>query len=288
MTFTATDFEFKQRFWIISAIIFLAFGCYNIDRTNVTFALAQKILGPGVSTDSPLFDRYQLIIVTIGSLFVYLAALLRSWAESYLHSSIVHDAAIHSDQLVAEGPYRHVRNPLYLGNDLLGLGLGVLASRLGFIVMVVGMFLFTLRLILREEAGLLATQGESYRRYFNAVPRLWPSLRARVPSGGAKPDWRDGLTGEIFMWSIPIGMTAFVITQRLWSFWLVMSVGFAIYFLQAHLRKRPTASQSSVGARHAVPERPNSERTPRAIAKPASKAVHSRLGRWYYRSTQGR
>jgi hypothetical protein len=44
------------------------------------------------------------------------------------------------------------------------------------------------------------------------------------------------------MWSIPIGMTAFVITQRLWSFWLVMAVGFAIYFRQAYLRKRPATS----------------------------------------------
>ena len=164
MSFAATDFEFKNRFWIIGAVIFLAFGCYNIDRTNITFALTQKILGPGVSPDTPVFDRYRLAIVTIGSLFVYFAALHRSWAESYLHSSIVHDAAIHSDQLVAEGPYRYVRNPLYLGNDLLAIGLGVLTSRLGFVVMDLGMFIVTYRLILHEEAGLLATQGEGYRR----------------------------------------------------------------------------------------------------------------------------
>ena len=145
MSFAATDFEFKQRFWIIGGVIFLAFFCYNLDHTNIAFALTQKILGPTVNPDSPIFDRYQLAIVTIGSLFVYLAALLRSWAESYLHSSIVHDAAIHSDQLVAEGPYRYVRNPLYLGNDLLAIGLGTLASRLGFVVMVVGMFIFTYR-----------------------------------------------------------------------------------------------------------------------------------------------
>ena len=105
MSFAATDFEFKHRFWIISAVIFLAFFCYNLDHTNIAFALTQKILGPTAHADTPIFDRYQLAIVTIGSLFVYLAALLRSWAESYLHSSIVHDAAIHSDQLVAEGPY---------------------------------------------------------------------------------------------------------------------------------------------------------------------------------------
>jgi hypothetical protein len=114
-----------------------------------------------------------------------------------------------------------------------------MVSRFGFVVMVVGMFLFTYRLILREEAGLLTAQGESYRRYLNAVPRLWPSLRPRIPSGSVKPNWCDGFAGEIFMWSIAIVMTAFVLTQRLWVFWLVMGAGFAIYFLQAYLRKRP-------------------------------------------------
>ena len=135
-----------------------------------------------------------------------------------------------------------MRNPLYLGNLLLALGLAAFASRLGALVLVVGMFLFCYRLILREEAGLLATQGESYRRYFNAVPRLWPSLRPRVPSGGAKPNWRDGFSGEIFMWTIPIGTTDFVLTQRLWAFWLVTALGFTIYFLQAYLRKHPATS----------------------------------------------
>jgi hypothetical protein len=83
MSFAATDFEFKNRFWIIGAIIFTAFGCYNIDHTNVAFALTRKILGSSVNSDSPVFERYQLAIIAIGSLFVYLAALLRSWAESY-------------------------------------------------------------------------------------------------------------------------------------------------------------------------------------------------------------
>ena len=238
MTFAATAFEFKQRFWIIGAIIWLGFSCYAFDKTNFAAAVAAKILGPAVANDSPLFDRYQLAVVAAGAIIVGLGALLRSWAESYLHSSIVHDANIHSEQLVAEGPYRHVRNPLYVGNVLMAVGLGTITSRLGFIVMVVGMFIFCYRLILREEAELQLTQGESYRKYLAVVPRFWPSLRARVPSGGAKPNWRDGLTGEIFFWSIAIGLAAFAITQRIWATWVTMAAGFLIYFLQAYLRKR--------------------------------------------------
>lgn len=123
-------------------------------------------------------------------------ALIRSWAEAYLHSSVVHDAKMHSDQLTADGPYRYVRNPLYLGTVLLALGLGTMASRFGFAIVVAGIPVIVYRLILREEAGLLASQGERYREYFRAVPRLIPALHPRVPSGEARPDWVDGFTGK--------------------------------------------------------------------------------------------
>jgi hypothetical protein len=35
-----------------------------------------------------------------------------------------HDTALHSDKLVADGPYRHLRNPLYAGVFLINGGLG--------------------------------------------------------------------------------------------------------------------------------------------------------------------
>ena len=35
-----------------------------------------------------------------------------------------------------------------------------MASRVGFVILVLGIYLFDLRLILREEANLAATQGE--------------------------------------------------------------------------------------------------------------------------------
>jgi protein-S-isoprenylcysteine O-methyltransferase Ste14 len=167
-----------------------------------------------------------------------LAALVRSWAEAYLHSSVVHDSQLHSDRLVADGPYRRVRNPLYLGNILLAVGMGLMASRTGFLVLVIATVPFVYRLILREEAGLLESQGESYRRYYETVPRLWPSWRARVPAGGGRPNWVDGFAGETFVWSFAIGMVVFDVTLRLVHFWVIMGVGLAVYFLQAWLRKR--------------------------------------------------
>jgi protein-S-isoprenylcysteine O-methyltransferase Ste14 len=241
MTWRATEFEFRHRFWIISGIFYLGFSCYMWDRTNVSVALARMIPG---GMHSPLVGRWIRAILGMGVLIVTLAALVRSWAEAYLHSSVVHDRQLHSERLVANGPYRWVRNPLYLGNILLAFGLGPMASRTGFLVLVVATVPFVYRLILREEAGLLESQGDGYRRYFETVPRLWPSWRPRVPAGGGRPNWVDGFAGETFIWSFAIGMAVFDVTLRLAHFWIIMGAGFAVYFLQAWARKRRARNYS--------------------------------------------
>jgi protein-S-isoprenylcysteine O-methyltransferase Ste14 len=187
-------------------------------------------------------DHLIVELFALGTFIVALAALIRTWAGSYLHSSIIHDGSLHGEQLVADGPYRYVRNPLYLGNLLLAVGIGVLASRAGFLVIVLGMAIIVYRLILREEATLLASQGESYRRYYAAVPRLLPSLTPRVPASGAKPNWVDGFTGEFMMWAATAAMAVFTVTQHIAYFWAVFGAGLVIYFLQSFLRERAKKS----------------------------------------------
>jgi protein-S-isoprenylcysteine O-methyltransferase Ste14 len=234
MSWRATEFEFHNRFWIIMGTYCLGFGCYVWDHMNMSVALTRMILG---SLNSPLAMPWIRAILAVGVLLVTLAVLVRSWAEAYLHSSVVHDSEMHSDRLVADGPYRRVRNPLYLGNILLAVGMGPMASRTGFFILVGATVPFVYRLILREEASLLESQGDSYRRYFETVPRLWPSLRPRVPASGARPNWVDGIVGETCMWSLAIGMAVFDVTLRLAHFWIIMGTGFTVYFLQAWVRK---------------------------------------------------
>ncbi|HUL16055.1 MAG TPA: isoprenylcysteine carboxylmethyltransferase family protein [Terriglobales bacterium] len=237
MNFRATEFEFRFRFWFIAAIFWLGFSLYGVDHTNFSVALSQLILR-SPDRNSPAFGHCITILFALGTLSVALGALLRSWGVAYLHSSVVFDPALHREQLVADGPFRYVRNPLYLGNLFLVLGVGLLASRLGFFVLLFGMLLFVYRLIFREEAALLQTQGESYARYLAAVPRLIPSLRPRLPSRGAKPNWLDGFTGESFMWGGAAALAVFTATHNIRFFWIVFGAGFAIYFFQQFLRRR--------------------------------------------------
>src|SRR4029077_967328 len=117
-----------------------------------------------------------------------------------LRTEVVHDTTQHSEALVADGPFRYTSNPLYLANLPMAAGIGVMASRSGFVFLVLANWIFVYRLIFREEEALLKTQGESYRTYLKAVPRFWPSLRPRVPSGNLAPKWGQAFAGESFVW----------------------------------------------------------------------------------------
>jgi hypothetical protein len=140
-----------------------------------------------------------------------------------------------------------VRNPLYLGTFFLSIGLGLLASRSGFLVLAMGGAIRILRLIGREEAELGKEQGERFRAFCRAVPRLLPSLRARIPGSGAKPQWAQAFRGEAFMWGFFLTMAAFAITLRDRVAWILGGTTLALWFLERALERLKSATASAKG-----------------------------------------
>src|SRR5262249_6795518 len=110
----ATDWEFRQRFFVFGLIFGLAFFMYSIDHVNAGVAIAEALAGP--SADSAKATAIAHVVFGVGALLVVIAVAIRSWGTAYLRSEVVHDAALHSEGLVADGPYRRVRNPIYFGN----------------------------------------------------------------------------------------------------------------------------------------------------------------------------
>jgi len=234
----ATTFEFRYRFWVIGAIFWAGFSLYRVDPVNAGYALSVWL---SAHTGWPQAVLLRLIFA-LAALITVAAAVLRTWACSFLHSDVVHDGALHSDRLVADGPYRYLRNPLYLGTILLAVGMGVMASRLGFAVIVLGILIFTLRLIGREEAELMASQGESYLNYRKAVPCLVPSFSPRVPEGGGRSQWMQSFQGEGFFWGFTIAMVVFAITLKVVYFWYALGIAFLLYLLNYAMLKKQSQS----------------------------------------------
>ena len=245
----ATEFEFRQRFWLIMLLFWGGFWLYGIDRANVTDWIVHQIV-PANHSLRQLLDR---AFFAFGAFLLLLAAWLRTWAAAYLQSSVVHDANLHSEAVVADGPYRYMRNPLYLGGLLLAVGVGFLASRVGFVFMVGGMTLLYFRLMGLEEANLVREQGDTYREFCRRVPRFWPSLTPRVPRGNLPPRWGQAFLGELFMWGFFFGVACFAITLNIHITWWVIGVTLGVWIIRTivvHTRakaRRPSSPQPDGG-----------------------------------------
>lgn len=96
---------------------------------------------------------------------------------------------------VASGPYRHVRNPMYIGGLMVFLGFGMMErSPAVMLLAIMVAFGFHLFVLLVEEPGLERRFGVSYLAYKRSVPRWIPSVslgrkrRRDVPEDGTGPE----------------------------------------------------------------------------------------------------
>jgi protein-S-isoprenylcysteine O-methyltransferase Ste14 len=236
----ATTFEFRKRFWLIGLIFSMSFFLFTLDPMDSGVWLAQGLFGPTA-------DRGEVRLVFLGATLLVLgAALVRTWATAYLHSGVVHDRELHTEGLVADGPYRYTRNPLYFATILMSVGIGLFASRLGFVFLNVALYLFLRRLIGREEEELARERGEDYRAYLSAVPRFWPSLWPRVPASGAVPRFGQAIVGEVFFWGFAAATLAFALTFDLRAYFAIATLGFVLYFTLVPRLKgsRPSGSDT--------------------------------------------
>ena len=116
--------------------------------------------------------------IIIGSLLIVLGEWLRMWAVGYAGGSTRTRTLGAARDLVTTGPYAHVRNPLYLGNLLLSLGVCIMANVYWTIaILVIGYFVQYTPIIRSEEAYLLESCGATYRDYYAAVRRFLPHFR---------------------------------------------------------------------------------------------------------------
>src|SRR3954471_22644049 len=230
----ATDWEFKNRAAIFGCIFGFSFFLFSLDHVNATSWLAAK-LAFTTGTDEVLVER---TLFSIAALLVVGAALVRTWGSGYLRSEVVYASEIKTATLVADGPYRYVRNPLYFGNVLIGLGMGAMASRLGFVVLQVLMLIFCYRLIFREEAELRAVQGEQYDAFKKAVARLCPSLTPRIPAAGGTANWTAGFKAEGWVWGFALAVALFAATLNLKVFYLVLGISLVVFFVVAIARRK--------------------------------------------------
>jgi len=135
-------------------------------------------------------EAHSPLWLAAGLLCCLAGQLLRAWVIGQVPDG----TSGQNEKLIAtglntRGPYARVRNPLYLGNLGISLGLALVAhSALLFALTGFLFFVQYAAIISVEEAFLRERFGAEYLAYCARVPRFWPDLFARsaAPSAAAR------------------------------------------------------------------------------------------------------
>ena len=147
--------------------------------------------------------KYQAHQTTSMSLF--LAGLIiafasqgfRMYSASYLWGRQA-VTEVGADFLCTSGPFAYTRNPLYLGNLIIGIGTSIAINEWYAYVLFVLSWVFVYYIVIPyEERFLQEKYGDVYKEYMAHTGRVKPKLRPYKSNTQVAPDYRAGIWGEI-------------------------------------------------------------------------------------------
>lgn len=160
---------------------------------------------------------------------------------------------VYAETLVQEGMFAHCRNPLYLGNLLIILGVGLAANSRLFVLIGVPFFLLAYWAIIAAEENFLRQKfGQPFDDYCRKVNRLIPNLSGlRQTLQGMEFKWRRLVVkeyGSAFAWMA--GATLLVIKNEwrhagyqsermiIWTLFELLLVLIVAFAIARYLKKR--------------------------------------------------
>ena len=156
------NFFFKYRNWLFIVLYLLLF-----------------VPSPPIFGERTLGPEYYLWPIIIGLLVTVSGQLIRGLTIGLAY--IIRggkEGKVYAEKLVTTGIFNHCRNPLYVGNILMLLGVGILSNSLLYVAVIMPLFLVIYQaIVLAEENFLRSKFGESFDNYCSRVNRWIPSVK---------------------------------------------------------------------------------------------------------------
>ena len=168
---------------------------------------------------------------------------------------------VYAEELVTGGLFSHCRNPLYLGNFLILVGVGIASNSRIFMAIGIPFFIVAYAAIIRAEENFLRNKfGRAFEEYCGRVNRIIPNLSGiRGTLSGMKFNWPQLVTaeyGSAFTW---IAAMSLVTLKNLWvndqgpshpglvyTAWSGLGVALLLYLLARFLKKSGILNPSQV------------------------------------------
>lgn len=128
----------------------------------------------------PLFDNHLIEMweIVIGTLIALSGQTLRALTIGLAYIKRGgKKKQVYAEALVQDGIFAHCRNPLYLGNILIILGVGIAGNSLLFVLFGIPFLLFAYLAIIHAEENYLGKKfGQEFEDYCKRVNRIIPSF----------------------------------------------------------------------------------------------------------------
>lgn len=171
-------------------------------------------------------NLYDEAMEILGVTFILLGQILRVSARGYKS-----EYSQNGHALIQGGPYAAVRNPMYLGILLIGLGIVLVLFNWWVVIIFLSVFITRyLLLMFREEKRLKILFPQAYRDYSKKVPRLLPSVATLL-----KKDISEYLPFKLLWLKREIGpiLVVLFITVFVESWEEITNQSVKVYFIEA-------------------------------------------------------
>ncbi|HVG16182.1 MAG TPA: isoprenylcysteine carboxylmethyltransferase family protein [Chitinophagaceae bacterium] len=160
----------------------ISIGNFFFRYRNLLFILlylALFIPSPPLFSPDVFGENYYLWPIGLGLIITITGQLIRGATIGLAY--IIRggrDGKVYAEELVTTGIFKHCRNPLYVGNILMLVGVGILSNSLIYMAIFIPAFLFIYQaIVLAEENFLRQKFGEQFVAYCTRVNRWVPDLR---------------------------------------------------------------------------------------------------------------
>ncbi len=183
---TASDFEWRNPGLLRAAVLGCAIAAYAIDHDDLIWAMASW------------HTRYQQLVARClfagAALLLCLAEALRSWTRAYETPNCNYEFDPGTAIWRADGPFRHLREPMALGDAMFVLGISSMLSRTGVVIATLGFAILLARASKRRECELQSAGRSAYRGLCDHVPHFF--LQCTLESLVAARRRRGGMPFE--------------------------------------------------------------------------------------------
>ncbi|MCZ6701650.1 MAG: isoprenylcysteine carboxylmethyltransferase family protein [Ignavibacteria bacterium] len=162
-----------------------------------------------------IFASPTIASLVVGFIIALSGEYLRLWGVSWAGSETRTTGGVGGSFLIISGPFAYIRNPLYVGNILLYVGIGIMSWALFPYLQVAALIFFTMQyhFIVLEEEGYLFDEFNDYGEYCKQVPRFYPRLTPYKNSLVQQPPFslKAGLRSEQRSLQAFVGVTLIIV-----------------------------------------------------------------------------